>query len=77
MNMTYDLIANIHFFIIFINFYIKQKVVMADAGDYRCRAKNIYGEVTSSTCKTQIRRKFRFELNILDYLSLKSFFLNQ
>jgi hypothetical protein len=38
--------------------YVLQKVVMADAGDYRCRAKNIYGEVTSSTFKTQIRRKF-------------------
>ncbi|XP_060606385.1 neuroglian-like [Ruditapes philippinarum] len=43
-----------------------QKVVMADAGDYRCRAKNIYGEVTSSTCKTQIRRKTRIEQYPLD-----------
>ncbi|XP_045166223.2 neuroglian-like isoform X1 [Mercenaria mercenaria] len=43
-----------------------EKVVMADAGDYRCRAKNIYGEVTSSTCKTQIRRKTRIEQYPLD-----------
>ncbi|XP_053377486.1 neuroglian-like isoform X2 [Mercenaria mercenaria] len=35
------------------------KVVMADAGDYRCQAYNIYGNATSSACKTQIRSKTR------------------
>ena len=31
---------------------------MADAGDYRCQASNIFASgITSSTCKMQIRRK--------------------
>lgn len=32
---------------------------MADAGDYRCQASNKFAsDVTSSTCKMQIRRKY-------------------
>jgi len=35
-----------------------QNVVMADAGDFRCQASNKFAsDVTSSTCKMQVRRK--------------------
>ncbi|XP_053377718.1 uncharacterized protein LOC123530345 [Mercenaria mercenaria] len=43
-----------------------QDVMLADAGDYHCIARNINGEVTSSTCKLHVRRKIRITQYPLD-----------